>query len=266
MNTTELLRTAIEAASLASERIREGAPGRLTAKGDRDYASEVDFAVEREVRAFLTSSTPEIGLLGEEEGVSGPNGAMRWALDPIDGTVNFAHSLPLCAVSLALVSGDRPILGVIELPFLGNRYSAVQGEGARRDDQPIRVSKTSRLHDALVTIGDYAVGRDADHKNEARLAITAQLARSALRVRMLGSSAIDLAWLAEGRTDALITLSNKPWDMAAGVIIAREAGAAVVDVDGSDHTVESRATIAAPPALVREVLAVVQGATVQVAV
>lgn len=266
MNTATLLRTAVVATGLAADRIRQQAPGKLTAKGDRDYASEVDYAVEREVRDYLADSTPSISMLGEEEGITGPAGRLRWALDPVDGTVNFAHSIPLCGVSLALVDGRQPVLGVIELPFLGNRYTAVRGEGASRDGEPIQASATARLRDAVVTIGDYAVGQDADRKNEPRLAITAHLARSALRVRMLGSAAADLAWLADGRTDALITLSNKPWDTAAGVVIAREAGIAVVDSDGTDHTVESQATIAAPPGLLPEVLAVVQAVVEGVAV
>lgn len=260
MSIAELLPNAIEATKLASQRIRAHAPGKLTAKGDRDYASEVDYAVEREVRAFLAAATPTIGFLGEEEGATGPTGGLQWVLDPIDGTINFAHALPLHAVSLALLDGDRPVLGVIELPALGHRYTAVRGEGAQRDGEPIRVSTTTRLQDALVTIGDFAVGPDADRKNEVRLGIAARLAKAALRVRILGSSVIDLAWLAEGRTDALIMLSNQPWDVAAGVVIAGEAGAAFVDADGSEHTVASRATIGAPPELLPEVLAVVQGA------
>lgn len=258
MNRASLLQIAVEATGLAADRIRQQSPGKLTAKGDRDYASEVDYAVEREVRTYLAESTPSISMLGEEEGASGPDGRLRWALDPVDGTVNFAHSIPLCGVSLALIEGSRPVLGVIELPFLGNRYTAVQGEGSLRDGEPIGASTTARLHDAVVTIGDYAVGQNADRKNEPRLAITALLAQSALRVRMLGSAAADFAWLADGRTDALVTLSNKPWDTAAGVIIAREAGVVVVDSDGTDHTVDSHATIAAPPDLLPEVLAVVQ--------
>lgn len=260
MTGNELLTTAVEATSLASKLVRERAAGALTPKGDRDYASDVDYAVEREVREFLARATPTIGFLGEEEGASGDNTIREWTLDPIDGTVNFAHTLPLCGVSLALMEGKRPVLGVVELPFLGERYTAVRGAGAYRNEEPITVSGASQLRDAIVTVGDFAVGHGADRRNVSRLAVTAELARKALRVRILGSAAVDLAWLASGRTGALVTLSNKPWDMAAGIVIAREAGAAVVDSDGTEHDADSTATIAAAPSLVGEVVELVQDA------
>ena len=256
-----LLETAMKAVDLARELVRTRQPGLLTAKGDRDYASEVDFAVERELRAFLATSTPSIGFLGEEEGRSGSNSAVSWALDPVDGTVNFAHAIPLYAVSLALVSSGAPVLGVIDLPLLGNRYTAIEGGGAYRDGTKIGVNRTRTISDAVVSIGDYAVGTNADGKNAPRLAITGSLASKALRVRMFGSAAIDLAWLADGRTDATVMLTNKPWDTAAGVVIAREAGARVVDIDGANHGITSRATIAAGPELIDEVLALIRAAT-----
>jgi myo-inositol-1(or 4)-monophosphatase len=252
-----LLRTAVQATDRASQLVRERAAGNLTYKGERDYASEVDYAVERELREFLAAATPSIGLLGEEEGATGAV-ERRWVLDPVDGTVNFAHGLPLCGVSLALVEGNRPVLGVIDLPFLGGRYVATLGGGTYRNGQRIRTSETASLGEAVVSVGDYAVGEGARGRNRSRLAVTSQLAQQVLRVRMLGSAAVDLAWLAEGKTDAMITLSNKPWDTAAGVVIAREAGAVVVDVDGSDHTTESTATIAAAPDLLGEVLDLVR--------
>ncbi|MGH3680135.1 MAG: inositol monophosphatase family protein [Natronosporangium sp.] len=259
-NLDDLLRVALEATSLASEQISSRPAGHLTPKGDRDYASEVDYQVERGVRAFLAEATPTVGFLGEEEGASGDGSDMQWSLDPVDGIVNFTHALPLCGVSLALMAGNRAVLGVIVLPFLGTRYTAVHARGAYRDGEPIHVSKTTRLPDAVVSIGDYAVGSDSGRRNLPRLAVTARLASEALRVRMFGSVAVDLAWLAEGKTDASVTLSNRPWDTAAGAIIAREAGAVVVDSDGTEHTSESRATIAAPPTLVGDIVALVRAA------
>jgi myo-inositol-1(or 4)-monophosphatase len=156
-----------------------------------------------------------------------------------------------------LVQEDRPLLGIIDLPMLGQRYWAVSGQGAWLYGKRIQVSRRDRLADAMVTIGDYAVGSDAAAKNRLRLNITAELARNVLRVRMLGSAAIDLAWLAEGKTDACILLSNKPWDTAAGVVIAAEAGAQVVDLDGSAHTMRSKAAIAATPGLIAEIISLI---------
>jgi myo-inositol-1(or 4)-monophosphatase len=230
----------------------------LTAKGDRDMASEVDFAIEAQVRAFLAEHTPHIGLLGEENGTTGGTGELLWALDPVDGTVNFIHGSPLCAISLGLVTEKRSVLGVIDLPFLGSRYSAAEGNGAHVNGKPIGVSTTDRMDDAVVAIGDYAVGIGAEEKNNTRFTLTHRLVAKVQRIRMHGSAAIDLAWLAAGKIDAVIMLSNKPWDTSAGVVIAREAGALTVDHDGTPHSFEAHATIGANPELLAPVLELVR--------
>ena len=252
---------AVEAVELASGLMRDRLPGVLTAKGDRDMASELDFTIEQRVRSLLQVRTPDISFIGEEEGRAGVASDLMWSLDPIDGTANFVHGLPLCGVSLGLIHVDRPVLGVIALPFLGGLYTAVDGGGARMNGRPIVVSETDRLREAIVAIGDYAVGDGSERKNAVRLAVTRQLVPRVQRVRMHGSAAVDLSWLAAGRIDALVMLSNKPWDTAAGVVIAREAGARTVDRDGSPHTVNSTATIAANPKLIDEMLEFVHAAS-----
>jgi myo-inositol-1(or 4)-monophosphatase len=255
-----LLRVAQTAVDAAAELVRRTPAGTLAPKGDRDYTSEVDLAVERHVRDFLAERAPGIAFVGEEESAAATDEAEWWTLDPIDGTVNFAHGLPLCAVSLALVRDRRPVLGVIDLPLLNARYWASDGEGAHGPGGLLRVRDVARLDDAVLAIGDYAVGAGAEDRNRVRLRLTQLLAGRALRVRMFGSAAIDLAWLAEGKVDASITLSNRPWDMAAGAVLAREAGARVVDHDGSEHTTDSAATIAVSPALCDDLLALLQAA------
>jgi myo-inositol-1(or 4)-monophosphatase len=250
---SKLLDIANAAVDIASDLIRTHRPGELTAKGDRDMATEVDFAVEQQVRTFLCDATPDIAFLGEEEGSQGGTAELMWALDPIDGTANFVHGIPLCGTSLGLVRADQPLLGVIDLPFLGTRYTAFKGSGSYANGTPIYVSCTDDLSKAVVAIGDYAVGDNAYERNRLRLTVTSQLAARAQRVRMHGSAAVDLAWLAHGRIDALVTLSNKPWDMAAGVVIAREAGAHLIDKDGSPHNLRSHATVGIAPPRVRTV-------------
>jgi myo-inositol-1(or 4)-monophosphatase len=176
----------------------------------------------------------------------------------VDGTANFVRGMPLCGFSLGLIERGRPVLGVVDLPFLGVRYHAVQGAGAFAEGDRIQVGKTSGLEDALVSIGDYAVGDGAEIKNRLRFALTERLAVSVRRTRLIGSAAIDLVWVAEGKLDACIILSNNPWDTSAGVVIAREAGALVTDQDGTDHTFDSAATIAAAPALSDDVIALLR--------
>ncbi|MEV4758463.1 inositol monophosphatase family protein [Micromonospora sp. NPDC049559] len=256
-----LLPVAMAAVDLGAELLRGGRPGTLTAKGDRDMASEVDFAVERAVRERLGRETPGIGFLGEEEGPRDAGAELVWVLDPVDGTVNFVHGIPLVAVSLGLLRAGRPVLGVIDVPLLGERYWAVEGAGAYADGERLTASRPAGLGEAVVALGDYAVGTGAAALNRERLAMTAALVPRAQRLRMLGTAAVDLAWLAAGRLDALVMFSNKPWDVAAGVVLAREAGARVVDRDGSEHGLAATATIAATSPVLDEILALVPAPT-----
>jgi myo-inositol-1(or 4)-monophosphatase len=254
-----LLTIGSSAVDQAAAVVRETTIGQVTDKGDRDMVSALDLAVEDKVRSFLTKETPEIGFLGEERGGESIDGAnLTWALDPVDGTANLVHGLPLCGVSLGLVQGDRSILGIIDLPFLQRRFHAADGNGAYCGNTRLKTSDTKSLDSAIVSIGDYAVGAAARERNRNRLAVTGLLAERALRVRMFGSAAIDLVWAASGKVDATIAMSNHPWDMAAGVCIAREAGCAVMDADGMAHTVNSTETITAAPGVRDAVLKLLQ--------
>jgi myo-inositol-1(or 4)-monophosphatase len=254
------LPAAREAVELAVRLLSTRAPGGITSKGDRDMASEMDYAVERALRAYLRDQTPGIGFHGEEDGGTDLAHGTSWILDPVDGTANFVHGVPLCAVSLGLVHNGQPVLGVVAVPYLGERYWAVRGHGAFDSNGRLSVSGTGRLPDAIVALGDYAVGAGAEHENRLRIALTDRLAAHVQRIRMVGSAAIDLAWVAAGRFDACVALSNKPWDTAAGVVLAAEAGALVVDGDGSPHGLDSTATIAANPLLIPALTGLVSAA------
>ena len=253
----ELLPIAIEAVDRAARMIRERPAGYVTMKGDRDPATDVDYAVEREIRDLLASRAPEVGFLGEEDGQFGSSeSGLMWALDPVDGTVNFIHGIPLCGVSLGLVRDTQPVLGVIDLPFLTLRYSAMLGAGAFCGAERIHVSEVSRLDEAVIAIGDYATGEAAELKNSERIRITQRLASRVERVRMFGSAAVDLAWVAEGRIAGSVMLTNKPWDVTAGVLLAREAGAEVVDRHGRQHGPGSESTVAVGPLLSSSLLSI----------
>jgi myo-inositol-1(or 4)-monophosphatase len=257
-DTAKLLAVAQEAVEIGYKIIRTAPAIHVREKGDRDLVTDIDVAVEREVHAFLDRETPEIGFLGEENGgqALANTDSYVWTLDPIDGTSNFAHGVPLCAVSLGLVCDGEPIVAAMVAPYLELRYHAVKGEGAFANSKPIKVSQTTDLAKAIVSIGDYAVGENATDKNQKRLRLTALLAERVERVRMFGTAALDLAWVAEGRTDATAILANKPWDTAAGVLIAREAGALVVDRNGNRHNFSSAETIAVAPGLFPALLSV----------
>lgn len=256
-----LLLAAEQAVEHGAELLRRGRRhvGALTAKGDRDFATAVDLQIERAIRRQLELMTPGIPMLGEEEGGARGGGA-RWVLDPIDGTINYAHDSPLCAISLALVDERGSRLGIVDLPVLGERYVSLAGRGAYRNRVPLCVAPIERLRDAVVGLADFAVGPGAEEENRVHVGIVRQLAGKSLRIRAHGSAALDLAWLAAGRLGATVMLSNLPWDVGAGVLVAREAGAAVYDQDGSPYGPDSRFTIASAPSLREAMLTVVRNA------
>ncbi|GAA1264604.1 inositol monophosphatase family protein [Sphaerisporangium rubeum] len=244
----DLLPIAREAVAIARRIIVSRVPDTVMTKGDRDMVTDVDLRVEEAVRDFLTVETPGVGILGEERGRTGGD-ALWWALDPVDGTANLSHGSPLCGVSLALVEGDQGVLAALDLPFVGTSYSAVTGGGAYAGDERIAVSGATELIDAMVSVGDFAVGPGAGPKNRLRLALLARLGERAQRVRMFGSAAIDLTWVAHGKLEACVILSNLPWDTMAGALLVREAGGLTLDLDGTPHTTASAATIAVCPGL-----------------
>ena len=251
MDPRSLLPIAREAVAIGRHIVTTRAPRSVSHKSERDLVTDIDLAVEDAVREFLARETPDIGLVGEEHG--GDRGQLWWVLDPVDGTANFARGIPLNGISLALVSGPRPVVAAVDLPFLGTLYTAAEGHGAFAGDTRIGVSGVRELSGAMISLGDFAVGEDAGPRNRLRLRLLEQLGARAERVRMIGTAAADLAWVADGRLDATINLSNLPWDTMAGVLLVREAGGLVLDEDGTEHTVSSASTIALSPGL-RDVL------------
>ncbi|GAA1995515.1 inositol monophosphatase family protein [Nocardiopsis rhodophaea] len=257
----DLLPVAREATAIARGIVRKHAPRTVAEKGERDIVTDVDLAVEDTVRAFLARETPKTGVLGEEHGrTGGADGEPWWVLDPVDGTANLACGIPLCAVSLGLVWERRAVVAAIDLPFLDTAYTATEGAGAFCDGERIRASGQSAISHAVVSVGDFAVGEGADAKNRVRLDLLGRLGARVRRIRMLGTAAIDLAWTAHGKLDAAVILANRPWDTAAGVLLVREAGGAVLDRDGSPHSVDSAATIAVAPGLRDQLMAEVERA------
>lgn len=256
----QLAEIAHKAVTIGNDLIRTTRPQKVIEKADRDTFTDVDLRIEHEIRAYLAEVTPEIGFIGEEEGAGdqAADSDLHWSLDPIDGTANFVHGVPLCGVSLGLMQGDRAIVAAIALPYTDLHYTAAHGHGAYVNGKPIRVSTTAELSKAMVAIGDYATGEDSAEKNKQRIALTAALAAQVERIRMFGSAAHDLTWLAEGRIDAAVIMSNKTHDIAAGVLIAREAGALVLDSTGHEHTSAAANTIAATPSIAEPLLSLVQ--------
>lgn len=237
-----MLLPAERAVDLGAQILRQGRShvGALIAKGDRDFATNVDVEIEAAIRASLASADPSISFLGEEQGGESEAGA-------------------LCTISLSLVVAGQPVLGIVDAPLLGERFVARQGGGAYLNGRRLAVSEVSGLREAIVGVADLKVGAGSEDENRVHLAVIGRLARESLR--MLGSAALDLAWLAAGRLNATVMLSNLPWDVTAGLLLVREAGGMVYDYDGSEHGPASRCTIASVPSLADPMLGIIAEAT-----
>jgi myo-inositol-1(or 4)-monophosphatase len=254
------LEIAWQAVQVGSKTLATAQPETVQHKGDRDLVTDVDLAIQHDIAEYLQTATPDIPLLAEESAQQ-PDIATTewlWVLDPIDGTSNFAHGLPLCSVSLALLHRGSAVVAVTHAPLLGRTYHAVKDQGAFLNGQPISVSRTASLNEAIVSLGDYAVGHDAAAHNRQRLALTAELVTLVERIRMVGAATLDLAFVAEGALDACVMMSNKPWDTAAGALIAREAGALVTAANGEPHAHDSESIVAATPAIADELATVIR--------
>jgi len=258
---SELLLAAEHAVDIAAEvMVRGRADVRvLIDKGDYGFATVVDVEIERLIKARLKELTPEIPFFGEEEGGAGLLSDAVWLLDPIDGTANYADGSPLCAISLALVRRGQPVLAVVAAPLLGERFLAVEGAGAYRNGMPIHVAERE-VGDPLVALSDFAFGRKHLDTNKLRFALIEELVRRSMRLRIHGSVALDLAWLAAGRMSATIALSNLPWDVSAGILLVREAGGVVFDDVGAPHGPSASTTIASIPGLRDSILSAVAAA------
>jgi myo-inositol-1(or 4)-monophosphatase len=250
----ELLAVAVpvarEAAATA-RRMRAEAITDVETKSTRtDVVTAADRAVERQVVDALRAARPGDGVLGEEYGDSGTDagsgtapGAVRWILDPIDGTVNYLYGLPQYAVSLAAEVDGVVLAGVVINAATGDEWTATRGGGAWRDGQRLRCSAGSELSQALVGTG---FGYDAARRAH-QGAVLAQLITRVRDIRRFGAAALDLCSVAEGTLDAFFEKGLNPWDHAAGGLIAAEAGATVDGLGGTPPGLDM--VVAAPPSL-----------------
>ena len=191
------LLAAEQSMNLGARLLRQGRAhvGALIGKGDRDFATAVDVMIEEAIKESLGQALPDIPFLGEEEGGPEIEEGVLWVLDPIDGTVNFMRDSPLCCISLALLEDGQPILALLDVPLMGERYLAARGAGALNGHR-ITTSSVSQLHDATIGLADFSVGPDAKVENPIHLETLRRLALASMRIRVHGSAALDLAWLA----------------------------------------------------------------------
>jgi myo-inositol-1(or 4)-monophosphatase len=231
------LATAIEAVVRAGDlqMARFGTALDVTKKGDIDLVTEVDLEVERRFRALVAERFPTHAVLAEELGESGEAaGASHcWVFDPIDGTTNFAHGLPIFCASLALEIDGRAVVGAIYDPTRRELFTAERGTGAFLNGVRLRTSRADRLIDALLVTG---FPYDVHARGGEVLGLFGRFIRRARAVRRLGSAAIDLCYVAAGRMDGFWEQTLHPWDLAAGALIVEEAGGRVTGIHGEPFT------------------------------
>lgn len=215
----------------------------VSAKGPADFVSTADHRAERILREELTKARPTYGLVMEESGATeGKDPHHRWIVDPLDGTTNFLHGVPHFAISIALQRGNEILAGVIYDPIKDELFWAEKGGGAFLNDRRLRVSSRRKLEEALVGTGMPYHGHG---RSDRFLAQLEALMGSVAGVRRLGAAALDLAYVAAGRFDAFWEESLSIWDIAAGVLLVREAGGYVTTTDGGDDVLETGSVLAA---------------------
>jgi len=230
----------------------------VSLKGPANFVSAADRRAEEILRGELTRARPGYGFVGEEGGRhEGTDKTNTWIVDPLDGTTNFLHGIPQFAISIALERDGVIVGGLIYNPANDELFTAERGKGAFLNDRRLRVAARQRLDDAVVACALPHRGRGglAEFRKEFVL-----VQERVVGLRRYGAAALDLAWVAAGRLDAYWERNLAPWDMAAGILMVREAGGFVSDIDGDDAMLTKGHIVAGNEAMHRDLLAVLKRA------
>ncbi len=262
MHHSALLNVMIKAARQAGRTLKrdfgEVEHLQVSLKGPGNFVTAADRKAEEILREELAKARPGYGFLGEEGGrTEGSDSTHLWIVDPLDGTTNFLHGIPQFAISIALEREGVIIAGLIYNPANDELFLAERGKGAFLNDTRLRVAGRRRLADSVITCGLPHIGRgDLELSRRELTAVQEHVAG----LRRFGSAALDLAWVAAGRFDGYWEHNLSPWDMAAGILLVREAGGFVTDLDGSDAMFAKGDIIAGNETIHRELLSLLQSA------
>ncbi|CDO88442.1 inositol monophosphatase [Mycobacterium triplex] len=228
-------------------------------KKGNDFATQVDLAIERQVVAALQAATG-IGVHGEEFGGTPVDSPWVWVLDPIDGTFNYAAGSPMAAILLGLLHDGEPVAGLTWIPFTDDRYTAV-AEGPLVKNGVAQPSLThTPLAEGLIGVGTFNADSRGRFPGRYRLAVLERLSRVSSRLRMHGSTGIDLVYVADGILAGAVYFGGQVWDHAAGIAQVRAAGGTVSDLAGRPWTPASRSVLAAAPGAYEEILEILRSA------
>jgi myo-inositol-1(or 4)-monophosphatase len=263
-STTDLfLQTAVDSVRAAGEVAlrRQHSLGAVRYKGKKDLVTEADLECDRLIRDRLQAAFPDHDMITEEEAALKQGSDYCWYVDPIDGTINYSHQIPLWGVSVGLARKGKVLCGAIYLPALGELYTAVAGGGAFLNGEPIRVSPCADLMTAIVSHGDFNVSADdaeRERLNGENFWSRMRTVASVQRVKCLGSAAVEGAFVAAGRLDGYWMVYFKPWDVAVTTLLVAEAGGKVTDLQGNPWTLESGTALFSNGALHSSLLAALQ--------
>jgi myo-inositol-1(or 4)-monophosphatase len=237
-----MVQAALKAGKSLSRDFGEVQNLQVSMKGPGDYVSQADRKAEEIVKAELMRARPDYGFLGEEGGATeGVDGQHRWIVDPLDGTTNFLHGIPMFAVSIGLERQGQIVAGVIYNPAMDELYTAERGGGTFLNDRRLRVAARTKLTDTVVGTGVPHLGRGHHGKYLVQLR---NVMGEVAGVRRMGSAALDLAYIAAGRLDGFWEEGLSAWDIAAGIIMIREAGGFVSDASGGQKMLDNGSIVA----------------------
>ena len=232
----------------------------VSLKGPANFVTKADKRAEEMLYEDLAKARPGYGFIGEEGGTrEGADKSHTWIVDPLDGTTNFLHGIPLFAIAIALERDGELVAGLIYNPASNEMFTAERGKGAFLNDRRIRVAARTELADCVIVTGIPHRGKPGQdlflREMEAVMSTSAG-------VRRTGAAALDLAWVAAGRFDGFWERNLRPWDLAAGIVILREAGGFVSDAEGKDRMLETGSVVAGNETIQRKLLKQLKAAEV----
>jgi myo-inositol-1(or 4)-monophosphatase len=257
-NITVMIKAARKASGKLKRDYGEVSQLQVSTKGPADFVTIADTRTEKLLHEALYFARPSYGFLMEESGeIVGEDISRRWIIDPIDGTTNFIHGIPHFAISIALEEYGEITAGVVYEPINDQMFWAEKGNGAWLNDRRMRVSGRARMNESIFATGIPFLGK-ANHSSflkqmEAVMTVSAG-------IRRFGSAALDLAYVAAGRFDGFWEVGLKPWDIAAGIILVREAGGMISELNGRDGMLKTGSILAANPSLYRELMQIIKNA------
>ena len=254
----DFLNVAVEAAIAASHIIMEalGKPRVAQFKGKTDLVTETDHQSEKIIKAIISSSFPDHSFLAEESGKDISDSDYLWLIDPLDGTTNFVHGYPSFAVSIGLFYKQNPFVAVVlEMPHT-KLYTAIKNEGAWCEGQEISCSQTESLNQSLLVTG---FGYEHGENWNRNMRLFKHFTDNTHGVRRLGAAAVDLCHVASGKVDGYWEYDLQPWDTAAGILIAKEAGCIVTQMDGSEYSIYNNNLLVVNPKIHGEMMMLIRG-------